>query len=781
MNLKRFLLISNITMAVVLAIASLGCQKTPPPPGAQASRDIDLAGANVLLITLDTTRADRIGAYGYAQAETPRLDVLASEGVLFETAVTPTAFTLPSHSSIMTGLYPPFHGVRLNGGVALADVHVTLAERLAASGYRCGAVVGAFVLDQRWGLSQGFDVFEDDIDRAPDQPLDLAAVQRPADQVVDAALDWLESDDSERPFFAWLHFYDPHQSYDPPEPYASRFAGRGKSGLYDGEIAFTDSQVGRVFDWLEVRGIADNTVVAVVGDHGESLGDHGEREHGYYIYDATVKVPLIIRVPGEDTAGVRVQTQVRTIDVAPTILDLVELAPPDPIHGESLVPLMLQPELEGAKYAYSESMAVHLIYGWSALYSLRTSTHKIIDAPRAELYELTQDTSESKNLLKNLPDLAEDLRVALMELREEIESGAPEIQEADLDEETRDMLAALGYVGGATPAPEGENLADPKDKLHLFESIGYASSLMLGKDFEEAIGVLEIVLDDDPEIPQAKLMLAASYKETERIEEAKALLDPFLREHPDSTRALILMANILSQEGKDEEVLALARRVLAEDDRSTEAYALIAGIYMKAKDHQAALPLLETAVEIQPKLTRNRLNLAVAHIGVGQLAEAETILSAIYSEYPEGPRVSYHLGLLYEEQGRLAEARAAYARELENYPKSVVTRFNLGDLLFRLGDLDAAEGEMRILIEEVPEMAKAHLLLARIFLKQERELDEIEGLARAGLERTEVDRLKVLGYYLLADVYSRQGRQVELEQVLERAQYYRSRIEGGGG
>jgi arylsulfatase A-like enzyme/Flp pilus assembly protein TadD len=776
MHVKQVFSVAGIVIAVIFAMTATACRKAPQTP-----RDLSFPNANILLITLDTTRADRLGAYGYASAETPRLDRLAQEGVLFESAITPTAFTLPSHSSIMTGLYPPFHGVRLNGGVALADVHVTLAERLAASGYRCGAVVGAFVLDQRWGLDQGFESFDDEIDRAHDQPLDLAGVQRPADQVVDAALDWLDADDSERPFFAWLHFYDPHEPYEPPEPFASRLAGRGDSGLYDGEIAFTDSQVGRVFDWLEEQGIADNTVVVVVGDHGESLGEHGEREHGYYVYDATVKVPLIVKVPGAGLEAVRVPAQVRTIDVAPTILDLVDLAPPDPIYGESLVPLMLRPEREGARYAYSESMAVHLLYGWSALYSVRTSTHKFIDAPRAELYELTQDTSESKNLLNNLPKLAEELRVALTELREKIEAGAPAVQEADLDEETRDMLAALGYVGGATAAPDGENLADPKDKLHLFESIGYASSLMLGEDFDEAIGVLEFVLGDDPEIPQAKLMLAAAYKETDRTEEAKVLLDAYLREHPDSTRALILMASILSQEGKDEEVLALARRVLAEDDRSTEAYALMAGIYMKANDHQGALPLLETAVEIQPKLTRNRLNLAGAHIGVGRLAEAETILSAILAKYPDGPRVHYHLGLLYEGQGRLAEARAAYARELENYPKSVVSRFNLGDLLLRLGELEAAEREMRTLIEEAPELAKSHLLLARILLKQERELAEIEGLARAGLERAKADRLKALGYYLLADVYSRQGRQAELQQVLEKAQFYRSRIEGAGG
>jgi arylsulfatase A-like enzyme/Tfp pilus assembly protein PilF len=756
------------------------CRKAPAPSAEQPQRDISLLGANVLLITLDTTRADRIGAYGYGPAETPRLDALAAEGVLFEQTITPTAFTLPSHSSIMTGLYPPFHGMRLNGGSALADVQVTLAERLSDAGYRCGAVIAAFVLDQRWGLSQGFDSFEDDIAMEADQRLDLAGVQRRADRVVDLGLEWLEEED-ERPFFAWLHLYDPHIPYDPPEPYATRFGGRGLRGLYDGEIAFTDFHIGRALDWLEKQGLAENTVVVVVGDHGESLGDHGETEHGYFVYDATVRVPFIVRVPGAGLEGVRIPAQVRTIDVLPTILDLVDVEAPEKLHGESLVPLMLEPDGEGPGSAYSESMSVHLQYGWSALYSLRTDEHKYIDAPRAELYAFANDPSETRNLLGELPGVAERLRTALESLRDEIEAGAPETQEADLDEDTLAMLAALGYVGGDTAAPEGENLADPKDKIHLFESVGRASMLMLGEDYEEGAKALEAVLAEDPEIPQAKHMLATCYRSLGRTAEAKVLLDDYLRDHPDSTPALITMAGILSEEGKYEEVVALAKRVLSVEPRNAQAYALMARAHMDTNDHGEAVPLLEQAVEIQPKLNRNRLNLAAAYIGLGRVSEAEPILVDILAEKPKFPLVHFHLGLLYEEQGRFEAARGAYAEEVELYPDSVLARFNLGNLYFRLGDAASAEREMRVLVEEAPEMPKPHLLLARILLKQEKDLPEVERQARAGLERAEADELKVLGYYLLADVYSRQGRQAELEQVLERAQYYRSRVEGSGG
>ena len=773
MTFKRVNLVSGVALAFTIAL--LGCQKAPGTP-----QDLVFPGANVLLITLDTTRADRIGAYGYSAAETPRLDELASEGVLFEQTATATAFTLPSHSSIMTGLYPPFHGVRLNGGSALADVQTTLAERLTEAGYRCGAVVGAFVVDGRWGLNQGFEYYDDDFDMAPDQRLDLAGVQRPGDRVVDLGLEWLGEDD-DRPFFAWLHFYDPHIPYQPPEPYATRFAGRGKSGLYDGEIAFTDSQVGRVIDWLAARGLTEKTIVVVVGDHGESLGDHGEKEHGYYIYDATVRVPLIIKVPGSGLRGVRVQQQVRTIDVLPTVLDLADIDLPQPMHGSSVVPLMSDPAGGEPRLAYSESMSIHLQYGWSALYGLRTSTHKFIDAPRAELYDLSLDPGETDNLLDKESGIAEGLRNRLTSMREGIAAGAPETQEADLDQETLSMLATLGYVGGATNVPEGANLADPKDKIHLFESVGYASHLITGEDYERAAEVLETVLGDDPQIPQAKLMLATVFRKLGRNEDAKAVLDPYLRDNPDNTVALITMAGILSDEGRTEDVLALTKKVLAVDDRNTQAWELMAGVFMNANDHQRALSALQKAVDIQPKLTRPRLNLAVALMGLGRLDQAEPVLGQIIAGHPKFPLAHYHLGLLYEEQGRLEEARAAYAAEVELYPGVVLARFNLGELLFRLGDLEAAESEMRILIEEEPDLPRPYLLLARILLKQERDLDEVERLAKAGLERTDADDLEVLGYYLLADVYSRQGRQAELQQVLEKAQYYRSRIEGTGG
>ncbi len=293
---------------------------------------------NVVLVTVDTLRADRLGAYGNASGLTPNLDRLARSGVVFENASAAAPLTLPSHASILTGTYPLRHGVRDNGGYHLAPESVTLAETLAARSYRTGAFVGAFVLDSRWGLDQGFERYFDDFDFESFDDVSLGSVSRRGDEVVSEALAWMGGAKA-GPFFAWLHLYDPHAPYEPPEPYRSRRAGE-RYGLYDGEVVYVDELIGRLLDWLSRESLDEATVVVVMADHGEALEDHGELDHGFFIYDATMKVPFIIRAPALPK-GVRVRAQVRSIDLMPTVLDLVGLPPEPSVQGTSLLPLAL--------------------------------------------------------------------------------------------------------------------------------------------------------------------------------------------------------------------------------------------------------------------------------------------------------------------------------------------------------------------------------------------------------------------------------------------------------
>jgi arylsulfatase A-like enzyme/tetratricopeptide (TPR) repeat protein len=736
-----------------------------------------LAGDNILLVTLDTTRADRLGCYGDADAETPTLDGLASEGVLFERCITPTAFTLPSHCSIMTGRYPASHGVRINGDLALADAQVTLAERLSDKGYRTGAFVGAFVLDGRWGLKQGFQHYDDNFDLKPGEQLDLAAVQRPGNKVVDAALAWLDQTDP-RPFFAWVHLYDPHTPYEPPEPWRSRW-NDSLSHLYDGEIAFADTQVKRLLDWLNTRGLAGKTIVVAVADHGEGLGSHGEAEHGYFVYDYAVHVPFLMRLPLRGVRGVRVPAEVRTIDIAPTLLDLLDdRVPAAEFDGRSLVTLLAHPKREGPRYAYSESMSPPLQYGWSALYSIRTTAYKYIEAPKPELYDLRKDPDEDDNRIGQLPEVAKQLRAELDRIREGMSAAKPETQEANLDEETMRRLASLGYIGGTLTVKKTENkaLADPKDMLHLYNAVGAASGLIMEKNYAGASARLEDVIKEDPANPQARFLLAMCYEKTDRNAEAKTILDGVLKDDPENLRGLIAMAGLLAKEGKTAELVAICKRALAKDDRNTQAYALIAGTYLSVNDNASALPYLEKAVAIQPKLMRNRNNLAACLIGLGRLAEAETQLNDILSSHPKFPLTHFNLGLLYEEEGKLDDARKAYDDEVDLHPECVPARFNLGDLLLRTGDAAGAEEQMRAVIKANPDEPRAYLFLARAMLARSEHLDEALKHVNEGLDRSKTPKLKALGFFLLADIYSRQGRRDDVEAALAKARYYKARM-----
>jgi arylsulfatase A-like enzyme/tetratricopeptide (TPR) repeat protein len=734
---------------------------------------------NVILITLDTTRADHLACYGYPNVKTSNLDSLARKGVLFEQCAASSPLTLPSHCSIMTGMYPTYHGVRLNGNTALSEEQTTIAEVLSAQGYQCGAFIGAFVLDGRWGLKQGFQHYDDEFDLKKYKHLDLGAVQRPGNQVMDAALAWLEKQ-KKSSFFAWIHLYDPHIPYEPPEPYYSEYSQRGLSGLYDGEIAFMDEQVGRCVSWLEKNSLDKNTFLILIGDHGEGLGSHGEGTHGYFIYEYAVHVPFLVVTPFDDLQGIRVSSQVRAVDVFPTLLGLSKIKVSAKVHGQSLLPLMFQPEKKKEDYAYGESLTPSLQYGWSPLHSLRTTHYKYIDAPKAELYDLTQDTDEQTNLYQEYPDVARKMKTELDRLIAETAKGAPAPQAANLDKETVERLAALGYIGAPVSAKKSSGsglkaLADPKDKLQIFASIQQAGELILKDQYLPAAEALESALREEPTIPQALLLLSTCYVELGRKEEAKAKLDIILKEDPENIQGLIAQANILIEEGKNKDVIALCKRTLAVDEKTVQAYMLIGEVYMGEQNHAEALPYLEKAVEIQPKLTRNRLNLAACLVGVKQYDRAETTLKEIIREYPKFPLANYNLGLLYEEQGRLAEARTAYAEEVSAFPREFQARFNLGKVLFKLGDRVGYMGNMREVVKIAPKRAEGYLLLARGLLYEPAPLDEVQAMVEKGLSLAQTSELKALGYFLLADIYNRKHQPDKVSEALKIANSYKSK------
>lgn len=770
---KTIIVIICIVLVVLVAIGGFilfRAEKTPVERfGSLLSRQ-GIDKPNILFITLDTTRADRLGCYGYKNAGTPHLDRLADSGVLFEQCISPTPLTLPSHACMMTGLLPTFHGVRINGDNALSFKHQTLAELLARKGYACGAFIAAFVLDGRWGLKQGFHHYDDRFNLRKYKQLDFARVQRPGNEIVDSAFVWLEKQ-KDQPFFAWIHLYDPHHPYEPPEPYFSRYKNGGASTLYDGEIAFTDEQVGRCVTWLEERGLDKNTIIVVMGDHGEGLGSHGEATHGYYIYDYAIQVPFIIKTPFKRLRGLRIAQQVRTIDIYPTLLEIAGIPFPRENQGISLLPLLFEPEhQELIPYVYSESMVPELQCGWSSLHSLRTSKYKYIDAPKPELYDLSVDPGEKNNLRLRRPKIIKKFKKELERIIEETGKGAPAPEAANLDRETLKRLATLGYIGTQTGTRKGKKSnIDPKDRFDIYKKISMANEYIGEEDYPRAAEILETILKEDPANPQIKLLLATCYIQLNRPGQAKQQLDSILKKEPDNVKALIRIAEILSEEGKNQDVVTICKKALSVDSQNTLAHMLLGKVYMEENQYEKALPFLRKAVEIQPKLSQNRQNLAICLLNLNQYDETEKILKSITQEDKDFPMAHFHLGLLYEKTGRIPEAKDAYRQELTLDETSVPTRFNYGSLLFKLGDRKGYIEQMRQIIKLDPQSCRGYLFLARGLLYEDVDLDHVIELVQKGISLAKESRMKAFGYYLLADIYSRKKQPAKVKEALEKA------------
>ncbi|NIM90944.1 MAG: sulfatase-like hydrolase/transferase [Candidatus Aminicenantes bacterium] len=768
--------VAVIALAIILFLV-LRPKEDPAKKFAALLAKQGIEKPNIVLITLDTTRADRLACYGYSGVKTPHLDSLARQGILFEQCTASSPLTLPSHASIMTGLYPTFHGVRVNGNTALSETHLTLAELFSQQGYQCGAFIGAFVLDGRWGLKQGFHHYDDQFDLKKYKQLDLGLVQRPGNEVVDAALSWLETQ-KENPFLAWVHLYDPHTPYEPPEPYFSEY-NTSIAGLYDGEIAFTDEQVGRCVDWLVENGLDRNTIIFIMGDHGEGLGEHGESTHGYYIYDYAVQVPFVIVTPFDDFQGIRQTSQVRTIDLYPTLLEMAGIPVPEENQGESLLAMIFDPVQSKDYYAYGESLSPNILFGWSALHCLRNSQYKYIDAPRPELYDLVQDPQEFNNLRNRFPKIARELKEALYRIIEQSSLEAPKPEAANLDNETVQRLAALGYIGAPVArkpsSGKGEELADPKDKLRIYVSVQQAGELINKEEYDQGVRILESVLREEPLIPQARLLLATSYFELDRKEEAKEQYDFILKNDPKSVQALIGLANVLLEEGKKEDVIALCKQTVSIDEQNTQAYTIMGEIYMGENDHSQALPYLEKAVEIQPKLAQTRLNLAACLVSLKSYDRAEVFLEGVLEEYPKFPLAHYHLALLHEEQGDLETARGFYLKEVAYYPDHYKARFNLGKILFKLGDRKGYMEQMQEVIRIAPEAAEGYLFFARGLLYESPDIDRALELVEKGLPLAKSSDMKALGYFLLADIYTRKNQPQKVEEALRKANSYRSK------
>lgn len=712
---------------------------------------------NVLVVSIDTLRADRLGSYGYAAAQTPALDRLAARGLRFERAATVTPLTLPAHASLFTGTFPAFHGVRDNGQFYVSEDLTTLAEVLKANGYRTGGFIGAFVLDRRWGLAQGFDTYFDNFDLSKyELAAGIDAAQRPGRDVVDQALQWLR-EPAGQPFFAWVHLYDPHAPYEAPEPIAARFP-RTMSGAYDAEIAETDAEIERLLDQLRDARRLDDTVVVVVGDHGESLGEHEERQHGFFVYDATTRIPLIIAGPG--IAARVVPDQVRIADVMPTIMDLLHITSPATVQGTTLMPAARGERLD--LLALSESWYPRYHYGWSELTAVSDGRYKFIAAPRRELYDTQMDPGETHDLSAANPRLADTLDRAMQAMTARTSSASKAQPPKEVDPDVEERLRALGYVG-ATLSPralEARPRGDPKDKIALYNLLKLAGTDSVAGRIDEATAKVQQVLASDPDVVEAYLMLGNLRTKAGRSNGAIAAYQKALSLDDRNENAAFALALAYKQAGQHDAAQAGFERVLQMNARSTKAGWQLADIAARRRDFARAEQLLTRALTQPVDRPAFLLKLAEAQIELAKADDAERNLREALRLKPDLPMAHYDLGVLFEARNDTARAVEEYRAELKTHPKVYQAHFNLAKLLSQAGRIPEAVDHFGAAVEANPSFAAGYLYLAKALLDAGK-LKESEAAALKGLASSPEPEFRPLGHYVLADVYTRMGRERE--------------------
>jgi arylsulfatase A-like enzyme/predicted Zn-dependent protease len=722
---------------------------------------------NVLLISIDTLRADRLGAYGHAAARTPQLDALAARGLRFSQATTVVPLTLPAHASLLTGTFPAFHGVRDNGGFELGPEQVTLAETLQAQGYDTGAFVAAFVLDSRWGLAQGFDHYFDDFDLSKYSGVGLDSVQRRGDEVVARAADWLDGP-RQSPFFAWVHLYDPHAPYDAPAEYRARFPA-GLDGAYDAEVAFADAQVGELLRRLGPERLA-RTLVAVVGDHGESLGEHQEQAHGFFIYDATLSVPLILA--GPSVAPGVIDDQVRLVDLMPTLLELAGVSVPGAVQGRSLLPLARGERLD--LVAWSETFYPRYHYGWSELEALRDGRFKFIAAPRPELYDLRADPRETRDLAASDPRRVAAFTRALDDLRTRLGTPRAARGPGPVTREVEERLQALGYVGGAVSARHLEERprADPKDRIGLYNLLKRAGSAAIEGRLDEALALAEEALRQDAEIIEGHTLVGNFHARAGRQARAADAYRRALALDPQHLGATFSLALAYKNQGRLDDAAAGFERLRTLDPKNGKALWQLADIDRRQGRLERACERLQQGLTLDVDRPPFQAGLAECRLEERRFDEARALLEDALRARPDLPDAHFHLALAAEAQGDAAGAARAYEAELARDPRAYRAAFNLAKLLLRAGRAREAETRFRQAVDARPEFGTGWLYLAKA-LFDAGDTAAAEQAARTGLTRRPEPGTAALGHLVLADVYTRQGRRDAARRELglaERAQ-----------
>ena len=653
---------------------------------------------NVLLITMDTLRWDALGSYG-GPAATPALDHLAAQGVRFENATAHTVVTLPSHTTILTGLDPSRHGVHDNTGFRAGEDLVTWAEHLKAAGYATGAFIGAFPLDSMFGLAQGFDVY-DDYYSAGEIGSHFVVVERPGTEVVSAAREWIGRQGAQ-PWFAWVHIYDPHAPYEPPEPFAGQYA----ENPYAGEVAFSDAALAPLLAGVT----SPDTLIVVTGDHGEGLGQHGEMTHGLFAYEQTLRAPLIITRPGHIPRGRVVTERVRHVDILPTVLDLLGLPEASGVQGSSLSLLLAGDSRVAAgrnePAAYFEALTPYLTRGWAPLRGYRQGKYKFVDLPIAELYDVEADPGELVNLAGEDPRRVAVMRADLQDHLAAAVGGGAITEVAAESGATLERLRSLGYVGASTaPDPDRVFAAgdDPKSLVHLDQLIHEAVNAGRVRQWKIAEEKLRIVVQERPEFSWAHSLLAGVLSEQGDRAAAISHLEGVVQAGLRSPFLLNKLGYYLQSAGRFQKARDVLEASLAEEPDNLETLNLLGGAYERTGQGELAVQTFRRALELDPSYASLLANYGTALLSLGRADEAIGALQQALEYDPTLPEPHNVLGVIAAQRGSLPLAVQQWQAALDLDPDLYDALFNLGRALVQLDRRDEAIPVLESFIARAP-------------------------------------------------------------------------------
>ncbi len=654
---------------------------------------VDLPGTpsyNVLLITLDTTRADHLGCYGYKPAKTPNLDKLAREGVRFTRTYCPAPLTLPSHVSIMTGLYPVTHGVRNNGHNLPSGIR-TLAEILKGRGYSTAAFVSSFSVDSRFGLDRGFDAYDDTF--RSESPFKTQNAERRAEETFSRFSRWLENNGQNR-FFGWVHYFDPHLPYDPPSPYKEEFAG----DPYDGEISYMDRYEGAVLERLKEKGVLERTIIVIAGDHGEGLGDKVELGHGIFLYEETLRVPFILHNPAVFPRAQVIDNQVRLIDVAPTILEIIGLKNDSAgMTGQSLVP-WLKGKSRKDLDCLVETVYPRENFGWSELVGLVSGRWKYIQSRRPELYDMKNDPGETKDLYASSAGKAGELKKMLeQELLGSSAGGRPAGERTGVRPQDQERLRSLGYVNFA-PSGRGPALPDPKEKIPLLRLIQQAQAYESEDNYAAAEQVYDKVLADVPDSPAGIVNLAIAQARQKKFDKALTTLKEGLARIPDSEVLMVRLGHTYLVTGMAPEAFETMNKVLGLNPRNVDALTVCAGILDAEGRKVEARAYYDRALAIEPESRFLRIRTAGNLAFGGRLREAIEVYKKLVDDFPEEQAFYQYIGIAYSYLGEYDQAVSFLGRALAIRP-TPTGYFNLALAYEKSGNLPEAIKYFRLYLD----------------------------------------------------------------------------------